>query len=249
MTVESFERFFRTEKFGDHSRVETQENLRRLAETIAPNFFEQYLKLKQDRFDIEKECRYNGDRNIYEKMRPIIKDLDIQLEVPTRKLDILAEIFGIQIFKELSLEQIDHSSFYDKIIETQEGRHKLRAYRTKNGKTLYNYFSEQTEVEENFYGYRETLKKLLLIYFDDKIETPTAFQLDIKHIYSEFCYWDRAGQLFDAFIKTHNGKHFLKTYKNSQGQNLAFIAVKSSNYKFLKHINAAGIDVADMHNV
>ena len=113
-------------------------------------------ELKQAHFDVEKECRYNSDRNIYEKMRSRIKDLDIQLEIPTRKLGILAEVFGIQIFKELSLEQIDNSSFYDKIIETQEGRHKLRAYRTKDGKTLYNYFSEQIEVEQNFYGYRET---------------------------------------------------------------------------------------------
>ena len=86
----------------------------------------------------------------------------------------------------------------------------------------------------------------MLIYFDEKIETPTASQLDIKHIDGEFCYWDRAGQLFDAFIKAQNGKHFLRTYKNTQGQNLAFIAVKSSNYKFLKQINAAGIDVAEM---
>jgi hypothetical protein len=247
MAVGNFESFFKTGKLGDpydsYSKTETKENLRRLAGTIAPNLFEQYLKLKQARFAVDRECRYNSDRDIYEKMRPIIKDLDIQLEVPTRKLDILAEIFGIQIFKELSLEQIDHSSFYDKIIEAQEGRHKLRAYRTKDGKTLYNYFSEQ--MEGDYYIYQQILDKLLVTYFDEGISLPTISEIDIKRIQDGFRY-NRAGQLFDTFIKTQNGKHFLRTYKNSQWQNLAFIAVKSGNYKFLKHINAAGIDVAEM---
>ena len=124
--------------------------------------------------------------------------------------------------RSIQLERIDHPQFYVEMANSPEGRKILRDYRVQGKTALYNNFSEHDQITS----------QLLPIYYEAGVAVPSPREVDVK---------------LGANVGNPSAE-FFKAYKNSQGQNMAFLIVR--NYMvsddILKDMNDRGIDVKAM---
>ncbi len=127
--------------------------------------------------------------------------------------------YGSQI--SIPLERITDPTFYAWLANEQEGKAYMLNYKVNGKESLYNYFSKH-DVDGDV---RDISSRLLPLYFEKG--TPSASEVDLQRL--EHTYW--IGDL----IKTSK---YLKAYKNSRGENLASIALRSNdNHLFQEVVN------------
>ena len=128
--------------------------------------------------------------------------------------------YGSQI--SIPLERITDSTFYAWLANEQEGKAYMLNYKVNGKESLYNYFSKH-DIDGDV---RNVLSRLLPLYFEQG--TPSASEVDLQRL--EHTYW------IEDLIKTPHGSKYLKAYKNSRGENLASIALRSNDNRLFQGV-------------
>ncbi len=233
--------------------IEVQNKLKPLALASVTKLVAQYRQYKSDlAVEVAKvkvlqnslnECDYHSSPKqcaaLREQLEKIQKEgvlpIERELENSVVNLGSFVGAFGIQVLRGIiPLEQIDDYNFYRTLSYSEKCKEELRAYRTGDRKTLYDYFNENAKSDQG----RLCISELLQLYYGAGILVPTAAEVDITTIDSD---WK-----FKNFLQTPDGKNFFEKYRNSQGQNLAFIAANDTH--LLQRMKDQGVDVERMLN-
>jgi hypothetical protein len=212
---------------GDKAELtKLQDGLKPIIRESIIKLMARYKEIKQYAAVLERDTetdKFDKQRIIYDKLRNII---------PSLGYIVISDVSAVMF----PLEEIAEHEFYSYIYTTEAGRQLLKSYKTKKGKTLYNYFSD---IHFSKFSKEDNCRNLLSMLFSlwtSEGQIPTATECDIKDI-SEL----NIGRYVEhaPFAKV-----LFERYKNSQGQNLAFLFAKKGEGKmFLKMIKDKGLNI------